>query len=266
MNNHWHNTYEHLTQREFDKMRMLNNNVCVEIPKKPDIEKRASGILIIKDIALMPLYTKADLKKDPGIADTVDSMEESDLAPRYGIVAKLPDYLKFNYTGRDSQKMDWSSEIEIQQGDMVWFVYYLAITCTILIVENKKYWVFPYQFLIVAKRNEKIICLNGYCLFTRINEGLQSKFLKLKEVINKQKGIVKYVGSPNKEYKPNYNGELDAVMPSKRYDDIEVEPGDKVIFRNKVELILEPKEHRTFSDEDLRYSQRAEIFCLISNN
>jgi len=239
-----------LTAEEFNRIKLLNNNVAIEIVHRNEDEKTKSGLIIIQD---PDLFTAKDIK-------TAEEYDTSQHLDRWGVVAKLPDKLHFTPKEQSSPwKCDWETEIEVRIGDEVWANYYDLHHCPIFRVEGRDYWIIQYQALIVAKRNytdltSQTILLNGYCLFEQINEGLKSKFLILDEKINKSKGIVKHVGSLNKNY-----------CYANRSDDVEVNPGDEVIFRTEAECLLENSQHRHFEDCNLRYEQRFNIQAIKIN-
>jgi len=256
-----------LTAEEFDQLRLINNNVAVEITHRNLNCKTKSGLIIVNDINSFTVNS----------VENAESYDTSQHLDRFGTVAKLPEKLNFVPKGKASNlysnRCEWETEIEIQVGDLVWADYYNLSYCPIFKVEDKEYWIIGYQCLIVAKRvikigennikefyKEKIINLNGFCLFEQINEGLQSKFLKLDEKINKQEGIVRYTGSMNKEYFSKKRLGIHTGYPS---DDVELNPGDKVIFRNETERLLENSQHRFFEDCNLRYEQRWGIQGVI---
>jgi hypothetical protein len=249
-----------ITAEEFSNLRLLNNNVAVEITHRNAEEMTNLGIVIVQDVNAFTVNS----------VENAENYDVSQHLDRFGTVAKIPDKLNFVKKGKqsnlDANKCEWGTEIEIQVGDLVWADYYNLSMCPIFKIEDKEYWIIGYQCLIVAKRNvgkfkedgmfyfyEESIPLNGYCLFEQINEGLQSKFLKLDEKINKQKGIVRYTGSLNKEYYSKKRVGISVGYPS---DDIDIKPGDEVIFRNETERLLENPQHRHFEDCNLRYEQR----------
>ena len=123
--------------------------------------------------------------------------------------------------------------------------------CPIIKVENREYWVSKYDVLIVAKRGDEIIPLNDFCLFDQVDEGLKSKFLELPKAINKSLGIVRYNGTLTKRY--NTKG---------RFDNVELHPGDEVVFRLPYECLLEDPQHRKFEDCDIRYEHRYNIQAI----
>jgi hypothetical protein len=255
-----HNEIIKLTAKEFDNLHLINNNVAVEITHQNFNPITKSGIILVNDINMFTAKS----------VETAENYDQSQHLNRFGTVAKIPDKLNFVPKGKMSNlyanRCEWETEIEIKIGDIVWADYYNLDYCPIFKVENKEYWIIGYQCLIVAKRkedgftengaicvNEIAIPLNGYCLFEQINEGLQSKFLKLDEKINKQEGVVRYIGSMNKEYFSKKRLGIYTGYPS---DDVELNPGDKVIFRNETERLLENDQHRHFEDCNLRYEQR----------
>ncbi len=256
-----------ISQQEFDSMRLMNNNVAIEITHRNSEEKTKSGLIIVQDPTMLTAHS----------VETAEMHDSSQHLNRWGIVAKLPNKLKYAKHSKMAG-MDWDTEIEIQIGDYVWADYYNLHHCPIFQVEEKQYWIVTYDCLIVAKRPIRIagygddgilnyifIPLNGYCLFNQINEGLTSKFLILDEKINKTKGITRFVGSRNKEYSQQWNSSYGRFIPSKKYDDIDIKPGDGVIFRTEANCLLENAQHRFFADEDLRYEQRWNVIGVKTN-
>jgi hypothetical protein len=285
-----------ISQQEFDSMRLMNNNVAIEITHRNAEEKTKSGIIIVQDPKMLTAHS----------VETAEMHDSSQHLDRWGIVAKLPSKLKFAQNSK-TQGMDWDTDIEIQVGDLVWSDYYNLHHCPIFQVEEKQYWIVTYDCLIVAKRpynwrkdsrfgfstptkesfdgkngiswqeldevgssipewrKDKIIPLNGYCLFNQINEGLTSKFLILDEKINKTKGITRFAGSRNREYTQQWSKGYGRFIPSKKYDDIDIKPGDEVLFRTEANCLLENAQHRYFADEDLRYEQRWNIIGIKTN-
>jgi hypothetical protein len=257
-----------ISQQEFDSMRLMNNNVAIEITHRNAEEKTKSGIIIVQDPKMLTAHS----------VETAEMHDSSQHLDRWGIVAKLPSKLKFAKNSKMSG-MDWDTDIEIQVGDLVWSDYYNLHHCPIFRIINEEeytdYWIVTYDCLIVAKRityrdkyssivrdgdiTEQIIPLNGYCLFNQINEGLTSKFLILDEKINKTKGITRFVGKRNREYTQQWSKGYGRFIPSKKYDDIDIKPGDEVLFRTEANCLLENAQHRYFADEDLRYEQRWNI-------
>ena len=241
--------YIQLTAKEFDRLKPIGNNVIIEcvIPKE---EVRPSGLIIVKDPEFFVCKDK----------DGIEATDQSAHLDRYGIVKKTPESL-------NCKKMDWETDMELKYGDMVWFDFHSGLHCPIIQVEDKEYRIMDYQNLIVAKRidwnsfdlNEKgfsgdeIIPLNGYCLFEEISNLPKTKLILPFEHIDKQVGITRFVGNKNKSYKNK-----------KKYDDMDIQINDKVIFRNQVNNLLENDMHRIFSDVPLRYQQRTDILGILN--
>jgi co-chaperonin GroES (HSP10) len=245
--------YIKLTAKEFDRLKPIGNNVIIEcvIPKE---EVRPSGLIIVKD----PEFFVA---KD---RDGIEATDQSAHLDRYGIVRKVPESL-------NCKKMDWETDMELKYGDFVWFDFHSGLHCPIIQVEDKEYRVMDYQDLIVAKRilfdtypsmsklslhiqsGIDIIPLNGYCLFEEISNLPKTKLILPFEHIDKQVGITRYVGNKNKSYRNK-----------KKYDDMDIQINDKVIFRNQVNNLLENDMHRIFSDVPLRYQQRTDILGILN--
>jgi co-chaperonin GroES (HSP10) len=240
-----------LTRAEFDALKPINNKVVIRQPEKDlGYVVRPSGILLVTNPEIMNTNSH----------ESYEEINVADSLPRWGYVAKIPGKLEFNerqYKNKkdDSQswKMDWETDLEIEIGDKVWCNFFDLHHASQLECEGEKYWVVDYCNLIVAKRDDEAIMLNGNILFEQINEGLTSKFLQLPENINKSKGRVVHVGSKNKRY-----------VNKSRFDDLDVWVGDLVLFRNKVETLLEAKGHTNFDERLLRYSTRPEIYAILN--
>jgi len=240
-----------LTKEEFASFKPINNNVIIEciIPKE---EIRPSGLIIPKDV-------------DYFIANSVESANHIDTSAhldRYGIVTKVPDKLIYNPKKGYDWLMPWETEVEVQVGEMVWFDYYHGKHCPFIQVENKMYRMINYRYLIVAKHSimysvadiiaDIVLPLNGFCLFEQVFESPSSQLIVDKH-LNKKQGIVKYLGNRNKSY-----------VSRKRFDDIDLQVGDKVIFRNETECLLENENHYKFDNVPLRYNQRADVLGIIN--
>jgi co-chaperonin GroES (HSP10) len=202
-------------------------------------------------------------------------------------------------------KMEWETTIEIQVGDIVAFNYFDGLHCIVFQVEDKEYRLLEYWNLIVAKRTQSgkfkwlkdkltssveftpieatkeeydgvkqsfarfdecgvvadydsweleiIIPLNGYCLFTRLKEEINTTVILPFEHTDKKRGIVKYCGSKVEYWDIRY------------FDDIEIKPGDEVLFKNEVERLLEDSAHYHMFDEELRWEQRSNIYGVKEN-
>ena len=263
-----------ISTAEFDKLVPFGNNVVIKWPNNEAVDVRKSGLVLFKDPGMIKMPNMDDMFRDHSKKSTYEEFDKSAMLQRRGFIVKQPEKLKYD-TGGMPHLLWWDTDIETKVGDEVWFDYQSALQADVLVVsESGKslpgenldyYWVFSYQFLIVAKRQEQTIMLNGYILFLQVNEGLQSKWLELPKYINKTKGVVKYVGSSNREYHPSRD-HLGRLIPNRKTDhDVMVDVRDHIVFRNNVECLLEREGYYHFSPEPLRYSQRCEIYGVTKN-
>src|SRR3972149_8036228 len=102
------NTYINLTQKEFDRLKPINNNVIIEIVHRNEDDKTKSGLILVTD------YNSIYANDIPA-AENHDCSQHLD---RWGIVAKVPERLYFNdfkqrYKGQYNPKhwmMDWETD------------------------------------------------------------------------------------------------------------------------------------------------------------
>ncbi len=217
-----------LELESIDNIKLLNNSVLVLIEDRHDEIKH--GTLTLK------LDTSFEIGKH---------------APNKGIVIKVPE--KYIYSKESHINTgDWDTDIEIEEGDLVWFDYLAGIECNQIECKGKLYYVLPYHTLYVARRagnytlmadykpSEKVIPLNGYVLLEPIIN--KEKFIKFEiEREDAKYAIVAYSGSCNKKY-----------GDSKYYDDPAIKAGEMVIYGKVLGLFLEQEEHSSFN-EDKRY-------------
>lgn len=144
----------------------------------------------------------------------------ADAAEVHGVVFKCCD--KLFYQKDDPYTMSWDTDIMIQEGDQVWFNYIVSTHTVTLDVDGEMYLLIPYGDLFVAKRGETVIPLNGYVLLEEVKKE-EVSFLYLAETdkMDQRRGIVRYVGEPNREYR------VDAFS-----DDIDIAEGDMVQLRS----------------------------------
>src|SRR3972149_1347098 len=133
------NTYINLTQKEFNRLKPINNNVIIEITHRNEGDKTKSGLILVTDY-------NSILVNDIPAAEKHDCSQHLD---RWGIVTKVPERLYFNdfkpkYRNQYNPKfwmMDWETDIEIKLGDQVWADYHSLLHSVILKVDDgKQYW------------------------------------------------------------------------------------------------------------------------------
>lgn len=205
---------------------MLNNRVLVKIDVVPeDGYKLKSGVII-------------------GGSD----WNEGARVARYGTVVKVPKRLIWRKQKAFDATMEWLTDIEIQEGDVVFFGKIISANAPAIRVGEDLYYLIPYGELIMRVRNKEIYPLNGYAIVEKVTEKMRRNGLVLDfgDFHNKRVGVVRYVGMKNAAY---YG--TDAV-------DADVEVGDKVVFEGSFWTELEQQEVATL-DEDLGFVQRCWI-------
>ena len=204
-------------------VRTTNNKVLVRVDYFPDE------------------YTGGIIKGD-------SSWKEMEHTARYGTVVIKPQRLWERY--KCGWGMDWKwnySDFTLSVGETVFFGLRESFNCPALVVDKIRYYVIDFSELILVKRNDTLVPLNGYVLVQEYNEKPVSKIIYIPnyaEKQNKKKGVVMYVGLPNIRYR---NEEA--------MDAIDVEVGDIVNFRMSVWTELEDERYVTL-ESGLGYVQR----------
>lgn len=218
-----------------ENIKVSDNNVIVKLP---DTYK----MMLNNEVNIRGLSVKTQY-------------EPSYYAPRYGTVIAIPDKLTFGVGA-----MVWKTDIEIRVGDTVWFNYLVCLMALgrllnphtpnpetkYFVCGEDIYVVLPYESLIVAKRGEDIVCLNGYCIGKQIQEKQSEKLI----TENKKTGWVelRYIGTPVTEY---LNDTVDV-------EDVCV--GDVVCINKILAEKMENGMTNTFSDDELVFFQRKQIY------
>ena len=174
-----------------------------------------------------------------------------------GKVLAVPNELIFDRMDF-AHSMEWKTPMDLQVGDTVWCTY-MSIKNSMngndpkLINGNPA---IPYQSCIVAKRNDSVVCLNGFILVEPIKRGDLSGLLPsyISDSPNLNVGYIRHLGIHNAEYWDN------------SFDDDMFEVGDLVCFENVNNLPLEYETQRFFIDTELFRMQRRDLICKIINN
>jgi len=179
------------------------------------------------------------------------SFEVGKHAANKGVVIKVPE--KFVYSNKPLPNTgDWDTEIEVEEGDLVYFDYLTGIECNQIECKGKLYYVLPYHTLYVVRRKEEVIPLNGYVLLEPIIKEEGYKDFKFDRERAKY-AIVAYSGSCNKKYRNK-----------QYYDDPAIKAGEKVIYGKVSGLFLEQEEHSSFNgDKRYRIIQRRHLTGII---
>jgi len=148
----------------------------------------------------------------------------------------------------------WNTDLEVKVGDIVISCFLNSLNAKVLITDDgSEYRLISYFALIVALRKEKVICLNGYFLFTRMLEEIKTTLWvpnQKKRNYDTRLGLVEYVGNPVHYYHRDGGGDFDKG--------INIQRGDKVLFLTSYSLFAPPLENEKFRimDKDYYYAQR----------
>lgn len=203
-----------LTDDELERFQPISNMVLVKVHKKTDIDD--SGFLVWKGSGNAAAHSERVVE-----------------------IVKVPKNLYFK--PGDVKSLYSKTEIEIQPGDVAIINHLEALNSWIFsngeMVDGRyenEYYLVKYDSIIVVQRGKEILPINGYILLEESKETL--KFLEFeKVVVNKKYGIVKYMGSVNKDYARNYDsrgGRLKGKIWSD-YGYESMKPGCKVAFESK---------------------------------
>ena len=109
-------------------------------------------------------------------------------------VIAVPERLKFN---------EWETEMQLKVGDKVWVNYLSIIKGERVQVGGEVYVLVPYEKIILTKRGDDLVMLNGYVLIEPVLEETQQSgiIILLKQAKQaSQRGYVRHMGIPNKRY------------------------------------------------------------------
>ena len=197
-----------LTSEEFENSKVPSNHVVVELLRVEEDAVTHGGLA-------MGMY-EDDTWEDEG------ETHPADIASVVGIVRKVPDKLTF---GERDGEMPWETEMELQEGDQVWFNFLESKNAVEFIlsdvIKSKVYRILPYQDVYCAqrgywinkweeKRGTMTIMLNGYCLLEQVKIPPMNSLDVVDHGVYNDRGIVRYLGKPNKKYiNPAYRDNTD---------------------------------------------------------
>ena len=237
-----------ITKEEFDRGTApdIGNHVLVEVFFSVEGLETKSGVIV-------------GFNTDAVYAEGTES-HAADLTEVYGRVVRTPK--KLAYSRKDPNGMSWKTVVEIEEGDYVWFNFFISRNCSEVIIGERLLKAIPYEDLFVARKGSmtgEIIPLNGYCLLEPIPEKAISVFDVLSEhKVDKTKAIVRYIGKPIEEYQTPMNGDMD-----------DVQPGDLAYFtKGFIPYMLERKQFLAAFDGDVQYyvTQRRRLSLVLRNN
>jgi hypothetical protein len=239
-----------LTQKQFERFRPMNNWVLI----KPN---RGTDEVYLNRGTDEEMKFYIDFKFDP-----------AKHAPVVGTAVKVPENLFYSETSSNS--IPWKTEMELREGDEV-FYNYLSASVALGLEENKYgktyedtriitvegddniYILVKYDKVYVAKRgeNKDVVPINGYILVEPLEKKYVKTFLELPEMVktvNKNSttyGIVRHKGTRLECYqqRPMYND------PSER----SLKVGDIVAMENVSDIPLEYDMHAEFDKKTTFY-------------
>jgi len=143
----------------------------------------------------------------------------ADMAEVHGTVVRCPESLYYNKD--DNMSMTWRTKMMLEEGDEVWFNFIASSHSGGFEIDGEMYLCVSYGDMFVAKRKDKVIPLNSYVLLEEVKkEAVSFLYTEGEGRIDTRRGIVRYVGEPNSEYR------VDAFS-----DDIDIAEGDMVQIR-----------------------------------
>jgi hypothetical protein len=218
-----------LTRKQFDKYNVYypSNNVIVKMPPEyPIITPGGINIGFNPEV----MYGEGE------------GSHVADCAAIHGTVAKQVDRLYFNR--KDAQNtMSWDTDVETLIDDIVFFHPLISKNCCEILVEDILYKVIPYEDLFVAKRDNKVIPLNGNVILQEVYKPKISKFDIEEPIVDTYKGIVRWNGNDNKRYQTK--GQSD--MPNLKEEDF------VIIEKSAYPFYLERSKWNSHFDEGNQY-------------
>ena len=229
-----HQTFRNL---EISNIRTVNNRVlCKRVSK--NIEKPIRGI-----------YYPPEYHQNQELVQNVDRVYEVIVVPR-----KLsPVY--------------WETTVDIEPGDVVWVTPLDALNAPEVQDENgDEYRLLSYDELIVAKRGEKVIPLNGNVLmvnmYTKTIIGIDSSLVPIQEnAIVWELAEIAYKGKQNKSYVNS--GDSDRGVNVKKGDIVVLDLPNKNESTMGRKYIEEDMFARFHKDKRFFYEQRPSIMAII---
>ena len=172
---------DRLLSEEIDSLdgELQNNSVLIEVEKF--------------------IYDSVDLKLGLSLAAD-NTYQPHEFAVRHGVVVNQPKRLT-SWKENKNKGLHWITEMQIQKGDVVFFMGMSAQSAEKVIFEGRKFLLLHYEDLYVAKRNnETILCLNGNILLEPIYKSVNPLLPEIK-VEDCRMAKVAYVGLKNTEYR-----------------------------------------------------------------
>lgn len=194
------------------------------------------------------------------------TFEETAHAPSSGIVITAPDRLRFDRKNGQAS-MNFDVDMEVKEGDRVIFHYLTAENAKLDHRLHEEGFLVRYDQLYIAIRAGQTICLNGYIIVEP-----ESSLIKTNMIIPdiakkkaKQIGIVKYAGSPVRNYLHpiSFDKYGEPIYPP---SDEAVNIGDRVYFsyHDAVPLQQDSYLHGVLSKTILYKMQHKDVIAVLS--
>lgn len=134
-----------------------------------------------------------------------------EFAVRFGKVVGVPDIIT-------PGSFDYDTEVEVKEGDIVYWNYFSFLNHQPIVVGEKKYLLVDYHDIIFRIRDEKITPVNGNALFAPVPEKISfAEFESVKDVTEK------WIIHTLPERLPSFRNQ-------RHYTDVNWEIGDKVFL------------------------------------
>jgi len=233
---------EELAIDEFRKLRILNNKVLIKPRGGNDEIELSNGKTLFIDT----------------------SWEREKHAPTIGEVVKVPNRLIFDRKST-MRTTEFDVDMELKVGDQAIYHYLVPENCMkrgeYVEVNDDIYFVVNYDQIFCAKRGDEVIMVNGYILIEPVVEdAFESNILitpeSLKDKNSPIEGIVRYIGSPVR----NYLYEKD--LPPESANEPQV--GDRVMFLEDSDIPLQYDLHANLEGKKMFFRmQRKDIFGIV---
>ena len=237
-----------LTREELKNGWIPSNYVMVESELTAEGKTTKGGIVVGHDEDVT-FYSSEE---------NADHAHEADIAQICSRVYEVPDKLYYNKEDQVGS-MPWDCDMELQVGDMVWYSVLESRNAVTVVCEGRGYKLIPIQDCYVAKKEDEVICLNGYVLLEPVYHKNDSPLaVSQKGEVDKTRGIVRYVGNPNREYLVPYYAD---------FQNLEI--GDEVLLAQGTSpWLLERKSYLAQFDKENLYwvVQRRRISLVLSKN
>ena len=195
------------------------------------------------------------------------SFDPATYAPRWGMVVKNPENLL--YKRGVAESMGWKTKVETIPGDLVYFDYFSCLQALGKLAnpslagenphwyqsDNDLYVLIRYDSLIMAVREDRVVCLNGNVVLRPSVKHIKTRLLLPKFLQKKEEelvGEVVYSGTPNEEY-------LDGVRDAKG-----IATGDTCVIK-KLKLRLENTIDST-QEKGLYFVQLKNIWLILNRD